>query len=156
MRIYKADIELTGSVQSLTSSNIFLGARYRGELSSGLGWFGLADLQKLTLPIIQYTSSKQTEAEVTPQSLYGLRIGGGVTKQISTISIDAMLAQSFALTPADTHIGVGASMPVASGLSARLGLGLDLKGGTIESEGDVEIDVSETEMAITAGAIMAF
>jgi hypothetical protein len=151
IRFYKAAVDLSGQLQDLKAINGTAGLRYRGTLSDmGIGWIGMADIQHITVPVITFTSAKQTAAEITTLGLYGVRIGAGLTKTVEPVLLDAVLAQTFAPSPIDTRIGLGAAYPVKDGLNVRLGLDVDLKGGTVEVD-QAELEVSETELAITIG-----
>ncbi len=152
-RFYKAAIDISGEVQDLVGWTTHLGLRYRGTFSgSEIGWFGIADLQRVGLPVVEYSNPKQSSAEITSLSLWGLRLGGGLHMALDPILVDATLAQTFAFAPVDTRIGLGAAIPVPvqAGLSARLGLDVDFKSGTVEVD-KAELDVTEQEMAITIG-----
>lgn len=148
-RMYQATVELTGDEQSYSGWTGTIGARYRGA-TSGINWFGLADLQRIGMPVIEYTDKDQSAAEITTLSLYGVRLGGGITKAISPVVIDALVAQTFALAPTNTRVGVGCTYPLKSTMDARLGIDADLKSGTVEVN-KAELSVSETELAITIG-----
>jgi hypothetical protein len=151
IRFYRAAVDLSGQLQDFTAINATAGLRYRGTLSDmDIGWIGMADMQYVTVPVITFTSAKQTKAEITTLGLPGVRLGAGLTKAIKPVLLDAVLAQTFAPSPIDTRIGLGAAYPVKEGLNARLGLDVDLRSGTVQVD-QTELEVSETELAITIG-----
>ena len=139
--------------QSYTGWTGTLGARYKGQ-TSGIDWFGLADIQRIGMPVIEYTSAAQSKAEITTLSLFGLRVGAGATKFIAPVVVDALLAQTFAPAPITTRIGLGASYPLKNNLSGRVGVDADLKSGTVVVD-KADLNVSDTEVAITIGVSTA-
>jgi hypothetical protein len=150
-RVYSASVDLTGETQEIMQWSGFLGVRYRGTLQAqGLKWIGLADVHRISLPLVQYKSAAKTKAEITTMAIPGLRLGGGLSGKINVIDWDALVAQTFSPSPVNTRIGLGGAYPIKPGLSGRLGLDLDLKAGTVEVD-DAEVELSETEFAITLG-----
>jgi hypothetical protein len=151
VRFYKSAIDLMDETQDLLGWTAALGARYRGTLpSAGIGWVAIADLHRVGLPVIQYENKNQKTAEITTLSLWGVRLGAGLLAEIDPVTVELSLAQTLALAPVDTHVGLAAVYPIQPNLSARLGMDLDMMGGTVEVD-DTEIDVGYRETVLTLG-----
>jgi hypothetical protein len=126
---------------------LLLGARLRGPIMPGLTWQLSGGFHGQSMSAFTVGEGEVVEAQ---QNLNGVRLSGGATVDRGAIYVATELAGSFTLSPSSLQADLVAGYEFMPNLAAQVIYSFTKRGVSV-TEGDAEIDVSESLNGIFVG-----
>jgi hypothetical protein len=126
---------------------LLLGARLRGPIMPGLTWQLGGGFHGQSMSAFTVGEGEVVEAQ---QNLNGVRLSGGATVDRGAIYVATELAGSFTLSPSSLQADLVAGYEFMPNLAAQVIYSFTKRGVSV-TEGDAEIDVSESLNGIFVG-----
>lgn len=160
-RAYADRVEVGGEKYSQGGWSFNASGRYRGEIAAvnGLHWYGTAGVHRFAGLIFRYADDAKSEAELLSKSLWGARLGGGLTFEKNPFYLDLQLAETFAPWPVDTFLGLEFGYDLQNQISIRASYGADLRSMTFavgEEDPTVEVKIKDQERPLMIGVGYVF
>jgi len=126
---------------------VLLGGRLRGPIAPGLTWQLGGGLHGQSMSAFTVGEGEVQEAK---QNLNGVRLSGGVTVDRGAVYLATEVAGAFTISPSSFQVDTVAGYEFMPNLAAQL-IYSNTKRGVSVTEGDAEIDVSESLNGIFVG-----
>jgi len=121
---------------------LLAGAKYRHPVEGVVPFFVEGGLWLYQTDIVSFEyNESRTGALQKGHSMTGARLGAGLSTQAGPISVDFMLAETFAPAPVDTSLGLGVDMPLefldfnGRPISVRLDWAMEFRHANLELNG---------------------
>ena len=154
----EADDDSDCATESHGLKGLLAGAKYRHAVEGAVPFFVEGGLWLYQTDIVSFEyNESRTGALQTGHNMTGARLGAGLSTQAGPLSVDLMLAETFAPAPVDTSVGLGLDMPLefvalnGRPISVRVDWAMEFRHANLELNG-IEVRLRDRLQVLSLSA----